>query len=209
MLAVLLRQLASDEIETVVAYLSGRTRQGRIGVGWATIREAAASPAPEASLEVREVDLALDSLARAQGRGSEQQKHGTLHALLARSTQAEQEFLTGLLLGEIRQGALEGVMLDALAKASGVGLEPLRRAVMMAGDIGRVARSVLESGAAGLGPYHVQLFRPVQPMLAQTAEDVGAALEDLGEAALEYKFDGARVQVHRSGDEVRVFTRGP
>jgi DNA ligase-1 len=207
LLATLLKQLVAGEIETVVAFLSGRVRQGRIGVGWATLREAAAPAALEPSLEIRDVDHALDSLAAVQGPGSEQQKRALLHSVLARATDAEQAFLTGLLLGEIRQGALEGLMLEALAKAASVSAERLRRAVMMAGDIGRVARSVLESGAEGLGAYDVQLFRPVQPMLAQTAEDVGAALEDLGEAALEYKFDGARVQVHRSGDDVQVFSR--
>ncbi len=98
-------------------------------------------------------------------------------------------------------------MLEALAKASGVSPAILRRAVMMAGDMGRVARSLFESGAGGLDQYTVQLFRPVQPMLAQTAEDVAGALGELGAAALEFKFDGARVQVHKSGDDVRVFTR--
>jgi DNA ligase-1 len=207
LLAGLLKQLAVNEVETVVAFLSGRTRQGRTGIGYATLRDAAAPAAQEASLEIHDVDRALDELAATQGRGSEQQKRALLQSLLGRATAGEQEFLTALLLGEIRQGALEGVMLEALAKTCGVNLERLRRAVMMAGDIGRVARSLFESGAAGLSQYDVQLFRPVQPMLAQTAEDVEAALEDLGEAAFEYKFDGARVQAHRSGDEVRVFSR--
>jgi len=207
LLATLLRALAVDEIETVVAFLSGRTRQGRIGIGYATLRDAAAPAAPEPVLEIQDVDRALDSLATAQGRGSEQQKRALLRSLLSRATAAEQDFFTALLLGEIRQGALEGVMLEALAKTSGVNPDQVRRAVMMAGDIGRVARSLFESGAVGLGQYDVQLFRPVQPMLAQTAEDVGAALDDLGEAALEYKFDGARVQAHRSGDDVQVFSR--
>jgi ATP-dependent DNA ligase I len=207
LLATLLRQLAVDEIETVVAFLSGRTRQGRIGIGYAAARGAAAPAAQEPALDIRDVDRAMDSLTAIAGRGSEQQKRALLHSLLASATAAEQAFLTALLLGEIRQGALEGVMLEALAKASGIGPAQVRRAVMMAGDIGRVARSALESGAAGLAQYDVQLFRPVQPMLAQTAEDVEAALNELGAPALEYKFDGARVQVHRSGDDVRVFTR--
>ncbi len=207
LLGTLLRQLAADEVEIVVAFLSGSTRQGRIGIGWATLRNAGAPPAAEPSLEIRDVDHTLDSLAVVAGRGSEQQKRALLHSLMERATAAEQKFLTGLLLGEIRQGALEGIMLEALAKAAAVDPAKLRRAVMMAGDLARVARSVFESGEAALAQYDVQLFRPVQPMLAQTAEDVEAALHDLGEAALEYKFDGARVQVHRSGDEVRVFTR--
>jgi DNA ligase-1 len=207
LLAALLRALGPEEVETAVAFLSGYARQGRIGVGWATLRDAAALPAASASIEIQEVDRTLASLAAVQGRGSDRQKRELLQALFARATQAEQDFLRGLLLGEIRQGALEGVMLEALAKASAVDPERIRRAVMMAGDIARVARSALESGAAGLDQYDVQLFRPVQPMLAQTAEDVEAALHDLGEAALEFKFDGQRVQVHRSGDEVRIFSR--
>ncbi len=207
LLAALLRQLDPEETEIVVAFLSGGTRQGRIGIGYAALRDAAAPPSETAGLEVRETDAILESLAAAQGRGSERRKRDVLHALLARATEAEQHFLTGLLLGELRQGALEGVMLEALAKASGVSPERIRRAVMMAGEIPRVARAVMESGAAGLEPFDVRLFRPVQPMLAQTSEDVSAALADLGEAALEFKFDGARVQVHRSGEDVVVFSR--
>jgi ATP-dependent DNA ligase I len=207
LLAALLQQLAADEVEPVVAFLSGRTRQGRIGIGYAALRDAAAPAAAEPALRIHDVDRALDSLGAVQGPGSEQEKRALLHALLARATAAEQQFLSALLIGEIRQGALEGIMLEALAKAAGVTPREVRRAVMMAGDIGRVARSLLESGAASLAQYAVQLFRPVKPMLAQSAEDISGALEDLGEAALEYKFDGARVQVHRSGDEVRIFSR--
>jgi DNA ligase-1 len=206
-LAALLRQLGPEEIETVVAFLSGNARQGRIGIGYAALREATAPAAETASLEIREVDRVLEGLAAVQGRGSESHKRGLLHSLLARATAAEQQFLTRLLLGELRQGALEGVMLEALARASGVSPERIRRAVMMAGQIAVVARAALASGEAGLAQYDVQLFRPIRPMLAQTSDDVAAALADLGEATLEYKFDGARVQVHRSGDEVAVFSR--
>jgi DNA ligase-1 len=206
-LAALLRRLSPGEVEPVVAILSGYIRQGRVGVGWATLRDSGAPPAERANIEIEELDGTLASLAATEGRGSERRKGELLHALFARSTEAEQKFLTGLLLGEIRQGALEGIMLDSLAKASGVAPATIRRAVMMAGDIARVARSALESGEAGLGQYDVQLFRPVQPMLAQTADDVESAIADLGEAAFEYKFDGQRVQVHRSGDDVRIFSR--
>jgi len=207
LLAALLPQLADDEIEPVVAFLCGFTRQGRIGVGSAALRNSAVAPAETAGLEIREVDRAFAALAAVAGRGAEAQRRDLLRALLARAIAAEQRFLTGLLFGEIRQGALEGVMVEALARASGAGADEVRRAVMLAGDIARVARSVLQLGPAGLAPYTIQLFRPVQPMLAQTAEDVEDALEDLGEAALEFKFDGARVQVHRSGDDVVVFSR--
>ena len=207
LLAALLPQLADDEIEPVVAFLCGFTRQGRIGVGSAALRNSAVAPAETAGLEIREVDRAFAALAAVAGRGAEAQRRDLLRALLARAIAAEQRFLTGLLFGEIRQGALEGVMVEAIARASGAGADEVRRAVMLAGDIARVARSVLQLGPAGLAPYTIQLFRPVQPMLAQTAEDVEDALEDLGEAALEFKFDGARVQVHRSGDDVVVFSR--
>jgi ATP-dependent DNA ligase I len=207
LLADLLRRLAPDEIETTVAFLSGSVRQGRIGVGYAALRDSTGPPAETASLAILEVDRALDSLAAAKGPGSERNRRELLHALLARATAAQQHFLTRLLHGELRQGALEGVMLEALAKASGVGAERIRRAVMLAGEMAGVARAVLVSGAAGLDSYDVQLFRPVQPMLAQPADDVAAALDEVGEAALEFKFDGARVQAHRSGDEVAVYSR--
>jgi DNA ligase-1 len=126
---------------------------------------------------------------------------------MGRATAAEQMFLKALLLGEIRQGALEGVMLDAVAKASGTRLERVRRAAMMAGDISPVARAAMEEGEPGLTRFDVELMRPIQPMLAQTAEDAGEAISELGRAAFEYKFDGARVQVHRSSGVVRVFSR--
>jgi DNA ligase-1 len=207
LLTGLLRQLRPEEIEIAVAFLSGSTRQGRIGIGYATIRNATGSPADGPSLEVIEVDRELQSIAATQGKGSEGRRRELLHGLLARATHAEQQFLTRLLLGELRQGALEGLMLEALAKASGLGLDRVRRAVMVAGDIATVARALVEKGEAGLSQYDVQLFRPVQPMLAQTAEDVRDALAELGEAALEFKMDGARVQVHRSGDDVVVYSR--
>jgi len=212
LLAALLRQLDPEEVETAVAFLSGYTRQGRMGVGYAALRDAplraAGAAGPEAgALEIRDVDRALTELAGLQGPGSDRRKRELLGALLARASGAEQSFLTGLLLGEIRQGALEGIMLEALAKASGIDSGRVRRAVMMAGDIARIARAAMELGEAGLAPYDIQLFRPIQPMLAQTSEDVSGAIEELGEAALEYKFDGQRVQVHRSGDEVLVFSR--
>jgi DNA ligase-1 len=207
LLAGLLRQLDAEEVEIVVAYLSGYTRQGRIGIGYATLRGAAADAAETAGLAIHELDCAITELAAVEGAGSERRRRELLHGLMARATKPEQEFLSALLLGEIRQGALEGIMVEALAKASGIASATVRRAVMMAGDIARVARTALESGAEGLARYDIQLFRPVQPMLAQTSEDVEEALGELGEAALEYKVDGARVQVHRSGDEVQVFSR--
>jgi DNA ligase-1 len=207
LLAQLLKQLRPEEVEIVVGFLTGRARQGRIGVGYGTIRDAKGSPAPEPSLEVAEVDRILESITKIQGSGSQRQRLQLLSGMFARSTEPEQQFLIGLLMGELRQGALEGIMVDAVAKASGVASDRVRRAVMLAGDIAVVARALLEKGEAGLHTYDVQLFRPIQPMLAQTADDVAEALADLGEAALEFKMDGARVQVHKSGDDVMVYSR--
>jgi DNA ligase-1 len=207
LLATHLKQLNADESEIAVAYLCGYTRQGRIGVGYAAIRDSAAPAVETAALEIVDVDRVFASLAAVKGRGADGQRRELLRGLLARATAPEQRFLTALLFGEIRQGALEGVMVEALARASGAPADDVRRAVMLAGGIARVARSVLQEGPAGLARYTIQLFRPVQPMLAQTAEDVEEALGDLGEAALEFKFDGARVQVHRSGDDVVIFSR--
>jgi len=207
LLAELLRRLRPEEIEIVVAYLSGSMRQGRIGAGYRTIQEAQGPPAPEASLDVLDLDRTFEAIANTEGPGSEARRVALLRECLARATPPEQQFIAGLIHGELRQGALEGIMLDAVAKAAEIPLDRVRHAAMVAGDIAAVARTLLEKGEAGLVEYDVKLFRPVQPMLAQSAEDVEEALGDLGEAALEFKLDGARVQVHKSGDDVMVFSR--
>jgi DNA ligase-1 len=207
LLADLLKQLSPDEVEIVVSFLSGSTRQGRTGIGYAVVRDSHAAAAQTATLEVLDVDRALDSLANAKGRGSEQQKRAQLHSLMTLATGDEQQFLKELLLGGLSQGALEGIMFEALAKASGVRLDRIRRAAMMAGDTARVARALLESGEPSLDAWGIRLFQPVHPMLAQPAADVETALEEMGEAAFEYKLDGARIQVHKSDNEVRIYTR--
>jgi DNA ligase-1 len=206
-LATLLGQLDPDEIDIVVAFLSGLTRQGKIGIGYATLRAATATPAGSPSLSILDIDRILESISTTQGRGAEGRRRELLQSMMARATEAEQHFLTGLLMGELRQGALEGIMVEAVARASHLPSDQVRRAVMMAGDIAAVAKSVLTEGAAALSRYQVRLFRPIQPMLAQTAEDAGSAIGDLGEAALEHKFDGARVQVHKDGSDVIVYSR--
>jgi DNA ligase-1 len=209
LLSRLLLELQPDEIEIVVRFLAGSIRQGRIGIGYAALRDAQGPASATSSLEIAEVDRTFESIVATSGSGSQRQRMELLHQMLSRSTEPEQQFLMRLLMGELRQGALEAVMVEALGKASGVAVERVRRAVMLAGDIAPVARAVLEKGEAALAQYDVQLFRPVQPMLAGTADDVTEALADLGdgEAALEFKLDGARVQVHRSGDDVVVYSR--
>ncbi len=211
-LAALLRQLRPDEVEAAVAFLSGSIRQGRIGIGYAALQqtslnEVSSSSAILPTLEVNDLDATFSEIADVQGSGAEQRRRIMLGMLFARATRDEKQFLTRLLAGELRQGALEGIMLEALAKASDIEPERIRRASMLAGSPVAVARAILEHGEAGLTQFHIQLFRPLQPMLAGTAEDVSKALDDLGEAALEYKLDGARVQVHKSGEEVAVYSR--
>jgi DNA ligase 1 len=208
LLAGLLNELSPEEAEIAVPFLSGTTRQGRIGIGYSSIRAAMSAPTANPSLEIIDVDRTLDQVASVQGSGSERQKRELLGSLFTRATEHEQQFLTGLLLGEIRQGALEGIMLDALAKATRISSAHIRRAAMMGGGVATIARPVIEHGERGLTQFEIQLFRPVQPMLAQTAEDVSDALGNLGEPALEYKFDGARVQAHKSGDQIKIFSRG-
>ena len=208
LLRIFLSQLVPDEVGMAVAYLSGQTLQGKIGVGYSALRETQPAPAPLATLSLAAVHQTLDLIAGASGTGSARTRMELLHLLFSQGTTPEQQFLARLLTGELRQGALEGIMLDALARTSGVPLERVRRAAMLAGSLTAIARPLLEAGEAGLSQYDVRVFRPMQPMLAQTAEDVTEALSELGQAAFEYKLDGARIQVHRSGDQVAVFSRG-
>jgi DNA ligase-1 len=208
-LAALLRRLEPREVEVAVAFLSGRLRQGRIGLGWAALREAraAARPADSPALQLLEVDAVFDRVAAVSGRGSAGERARLLGELFSRATGEEQDFLVRLVLGELRQGALAGLMEEALAQAADVPAAEVRRALLLAGDLQAVAKAVLGEGQAGLARFRLELLRPLQPMLAQPAEDLDAALARLGDAALEWKLDGARVQVHRLDDEVRVFSR--
>jgi DNA ligase-1 len=208
-LATLLRALEADEINAATRYLSGETPQGRIGVGYATLAAVAAQPAASRdTLAVADVDATLTLLSSLRGAGSAGRRAEVLSALFARATPSEQEFLLHLLAGELRQGALEGIMIDAVAAAGGLNAAAVRRAAMYASDLGAVASVALTQGAAALERFQLELFAPVAPMLAQTADDVGAALQQLGgEAAFEWKMDGARIQVHRDGTQVRIYTR--
>jgi DNA ligase-1 len=206
LLAELLRRLEGDEIEIAVAWLSGRLRQGRIGVGGASLHAMNAGAA-EPRLTILEVDEALTRIAAISGTGSASARAGLLGAIFERATPEESNFLTRLLVGELRQGALAGLMEDALARASTIPVSEIRRALFFSGSLEAVARAALTEGRAGLSRFRADLFRPLAPMLAQPAEDLEESLEGFGEAALEYKLDGARIQVHRLGDDVRVYSR--
>jgi DNA ligase 1 len=209
LIASLLGRVPPDEIEIAVAYLSGAIRQQRTGIGWAALQAAMpASPAESPTLELADIDVTFDRIARvAAGKGSSGERQRLLRELLARATHAEQDFLFRLVTGELRQGAVEGIMLEAVARAAGMPADGVRRARMMAGDLPKVAKAALTGGGAELAAFATQLFRPVQPMLAGSAEDASEAIGELGEAALEYKLDGARIQIHKSGDQVAVYSR--
>ena len=200
LLADLLKQAAADEIELVIAYLSGTIRQAKVGVGWATLQKAKSHVGTSPRLHVRDVDETLEKIATTSGKGSAGEKQRLLSDLFSKATAAEQDFLFRLLTGELRQGALEGIMVEALAKARDLPAAAVRRAVMLAGDIGAVAKGDVSS-------FKIELFRPLKPMLAKTANNVEEALAELGPASFEYKLDGIRIQVHKNGHEVRVYSR--
>jgi ATP-dependent DNA ligase I len=205
-IAEVLRRLAPEEVAAGVAFLSGELRQRQIGVGWAALRDLPV-PAAEPSLTVGEVDAAFERIGALSGPGSQAARRDALAELFGRATEPEARFLVRLLGGELRQGALEGVMVQALARAAEAEPAAVQRAFMLRGDLARVAEAVLRDGPSALDRFRFEVGRPVRPMLARPAKDVGEAMERLGEAAIEWKLDGARVQIHRKDDEVRVFTR--
>jgi DNA ligase-1 len=207
-LAALLRGLDGAELRAAAHWLAGALPQGRVGLGRAALVEASAAPAAAApALALADVDAALDALAREAG-GSARERGRRLGALFARATADERDFLVRLVLGELRQGASAGLVAEAIAAAFNAPPGAVRRALMLAGDLGQVAETARAEGEPGLARFALRLFQPVLPMLAQTADDVGDALGRLGRAAFEPKLDGARIQVHRRGDEVRLFSRG-
>jgi len=208
LLAGLLRRVEPQEAEIAAAYLCGELRQSKLGVAYAGVRAAMPDSAAEApTLGLSDVDLAFERIAHVAGKGSAEEKLRLLRTLLTRATQDEQRFLASLVIGELRQGALRGLVLEAVAQAAGIPSDAVRRAVTAAGDLPSVARVALVEGGAGLSRFAIQLFRPLLPMLADSAEDAAEAFTRLGRAALEFKLDGARVQIHRSGEEVRVYSR--
>lgn len=206
-LAGLFEEMTEPEIPIVVAMLSGEPRQGKIGIGYRVVSEIDVPAADAPSLRIEEVDDSLTAIADTTGAGSQARRRQLLAELLRRCTAGEQEFLIRLLVGGIRQGALTGVMVEAVARAADLPAAAVRRAAMMRPDLGHVAVVALTGGSAGLGEIGLEVLSPVQPMLAKTASSAAEAIETEGLSSVEWKLDGVRVQVHRSGDEVRAYTR--
>lgn len=206
-LATLLRRAAPEELAALVGLLLASPRQGRLGVGWRGMAALQVAHAEHPTLSIADVDDALEQLAAASGTGSAAARTAILGSLGARATAAEWDFLTRSLLGELRTGALSGVLVDAIARAADREVAVVRRAAMLSGDLGETARVALTGEAGELDDIGLRVGRPVLPMLAATATTATAALEITGEASVEYKLDGARIQVHRRGDEVGVYTR--
>jgi DNA ligase 1 len=208
-LSSFLKALRADEIEIAVNYLSGEIPQGKIGIAYKPLRSAAATESSgEALLSLSEVDRSLAAIADMRGAGSTVRRAQALQTLFSRATPAEQQFLQRLLVGELRQGALAGIMIEAIAAAAELPAPQVRQAAMYSNGLGPVARAALLDGGKGLAAFRLELFKPASPMLAQTAADPAEALKELGgEAAFEWKMDGARIQAHKVADEVRIYTR--
>jgi DNA ligase-1 len=206
-LAAVLRAADIEDVPAIVAWLSGELLQRRVGVGWAALSTMPA-PASAPSLTVAAVNRAFSEMAEASGTGSQTLRSALLLDVMSKSTEVEQVFLRGLLAGNLRQGALAGVMSDALATAAGVTASEVRRATMLRGDLPAVAAAAMRGGSAALAEFRLEVGCALAPMLAQTATSVQEALEELGApAAFEAKLDGARIQIHKRGGEVRLFTR--
>jgi DNA ligase-1 len=207
-IAECLRRVTPPEIPIAIAFLSGETLQGKLGVAYATLQSVRASSAPaQSTLTLEDVNAAFGELAGMGGKGSASAREAHLATLFGRATVEERDFLMRLIVGELRQGALKGIMTDAIAAAADIPATAVRRAAMSAGSLTEVAQVALTEGAAGLTRFSIRLMQPVLPMLSQPAQDTDEALERLGTAAFEWKLDGARVQVHKDGNEVRVYTR--
>lgn len=207
LIADLLSKANAREVDVVVGLVSGRPRQGKVGVGWARVSGLPAGVARSSHLTVGDLDTLLTGLSDASGPGSEGRRARLLQAFFDSTTPEEADFVKRLLLGELRQGATTGIVTDAAARAARVSASLLRRAVMLCGDLGQAAETAFSEGERGLRSIGLQVMRPIQPMLATSAPSVADAIEDMGESAVEWKLDGIRVQVHKDGDTVRVWTR--
>jgi DNA ligase-1 len=206
-LAELLRRLDPNEVPVAVGFLTGVPRQGRVGVGYSTIYGIEPSPAPQASLTIEELDRVIAETQKLTGSGSASKRKVMLGELLGRATEEEADFVKRLFTGELRQGALAGLMIDAIAKAAGVPGEIARRALMLSGDLTRTAAIAMTEGEEGLRGVGFEIFQPILPMLASTAESVGVAVTSFDRSSVEWKLDGIRIQIHRLGEEVRIYTR--
>jgi DNA ligase-1 len=206
-LAEALKRLDASEVPAAVGFLTGVPRQGRVGVGYSTIYGMQVAPAAEPSLTVDELDRAISEIKSATGSGSAAKRQVILADLLARATEQEAGFVKRLFTGELRQGALAGLMIDAVAKAAGVSGVIARRALMLSGDLPRTAAIAMTEGEDGLREVGFELFRPILPMLASTSESVGDAVATFDRASVEWKLDGIRIQIHRRDQDVRIYTR--
>lgn len=207
-IAACLRRLEKPEIRVAIAYLAGEIRQGKLGIAYAAVHSALNAPSADApTLTLTAVDDAFAALVVIKGAGASDKRASVLRSLFSLATTEEQDFLSRLIAGALRQGALRALMLEAMAAASQLPLDEVRKAAMSAGGLGEVAEAVLTQGRSGLAQFSIRLLQPILPMLSQSAPDPATALEALGTAAWEWKLDGARVQVHKAGDEVRVYTR--
>jgi DNA ligase-1 len=226
-IAGLLRKASPEEVPTVVAFLSGELLQRQIGVGYAALGGlltgdgAAEKTAPV--LTVSEVDAVFGEVGAVTGAGAQAARRQLLAGLFDRATAGERDFLTRLIAGELHQGALEGVMVEAVARAAGVPAAEVRRAHLLGGSLPAVAAAALSAGAGGgqdaggaaagqaasaaLRSFGLQVGRPLRPMLASSASSVAAAFARVSPAAVEWKIDGIRIQVHRDDSGVAVFTR--
>lgn len=213
-LAGFLRSVPAAEVPIAVALLSGVPRQGRVGIGWATVAAsfdgfgAVSGVQPiEPILTLADVDRAVDTVGRTHGAGSDAARKDIVRQLFDAATEDEAIFLADVLVGGLRQGASAGVVASAVAKAYKVKLGSVRRAAMLLGDLGLAAQLACSGGEAALGAVGIEVGRAIEPMLASTATDVSEALTETGLASVEWKLDGIRIQVHKRGDQVNVFTR--
>jgi DNA ligase-1 len=206
-LGELLRKLDGSEVPIAVGFLSGVPRQGRVGIGYSTAYGIERAAAAEPSLTIADVDRAITAVQGATGGGSSSRRREILGDLYGRATAQESDFVRRLFTGELRQGALAGLMLDAISVAAGVPAGIVRRSVMLSGDLSRTAAIAMSLGEKGLREIGFEIFRPILPMLASTAESVADAIGGFGRASVEWKLDGIRIQIHRRDEVVRIYTR--
>lgn len=206
-LAELLGRLDASEVAVAAGFLAGVPRQGRVGIGYSTVYGIERTPAREASLTIDELDRAIAEVQGMTGSGSAAKRKQILGELVGRATNEEADFVKRLLTGELRQGALAGLMVDAIGKAAGVSAELARRALMLTGDLTRTAEIAITQGEDGLRAVGLKIFRPIFPMLASTAASVPEAVGGFDRSSVEWKLDGIRIQIHRRDEEIRIYTR--